>query len=328
MIPDTRNEKEWQTFEGHKQFRSWLCVPLVASDELLGFLSVGHLEPNHFTEDHLRRAELLAIPAAAALQNARLYSTAEIYGSELEKRLADLEKAEQALDQSQAQRRASEEKFQNVFPSSPIAFSITTLEEGRFLEVNAALKTLTDIAGKRCWGAPCTSSGYGTTPADRRLLLTQLHRAGPIRTVTTRHRAKSGEVKLTAYSADPIQFEGRTCVLAVSEDVVSMTPSAAIDDHATSQCSLPGWHLSDTRSHFVFLLSRISGLRLQTLFVRAEVLQMAMTYLPVIALVYREALRTSSPAGLLLLAYLAVSIPFLGQQLASIAWDLPGLRNT
>jgi GAF domain-containing protein len=63
----------------------------------LGFLSVGHMEPNHFTQKHLRRAELLAIPAAVAIQNARLYSTAEIYGSELEKRLSDLQQAEQAL---------------------------------------------------------------------------------------------------------------------------------------------------------------------------------------------------------------------------------------
>jgi ABC-type bacteriocin/lantibiotic exporter with double-glycine peptidase domain len=71
-----------------------------------------------------------------------------------------------------------------------------------------------------------------------------------------------------------------------------------------------------------------AGLRLQSVFVRAEVLQMAVTYVPVIALVYREALRTSSPAGLLLLAYWAVSIPTLGQELASIAWDIPALRNT
>jgi ABC-type bacteriocin/lantibiotic exporter with double-glycine peptidase domain len=71
-----------------------------------------------------------------------------------------------------------------------------------------------------------------------------------------------------------------------------------------------------------------AGLRLQSVFVRAEVLQMVVTYVPVIALVYREALRTSSPAGLLLLAYWAVSIPTLGQELASIAWDLPALRNT
>ena len=224
LIPDTRDEKEWGTFEGHKQFRSWLCVPLVASEELLGFLSVGHVEPNHFTHDHLRRTELLAIPAAAAIQNARLYSTAEIYGSELEKRLEDLTKAEQALDQSEADRRSFEEKFQNIFHSSPIAFSITTLEEGRFLEVNAAFESRYGYRRDEVLGRTVHELRIWDDPADRTLLLTQLRRGGPIRSVITRLRAKSGEVKLTAYSADRIQFEGQTCILAVSEDVVVHDP--------------------------------------------------------------------------------------------------------
>jgi PAS domain S-box-containing protein len=224
LIPDTRNEKEWGTFEGHKQFHSWLCVPLVASEELLGFLSVGHIEPNHFTQEHLRRAELLAIPAAAAIQNARLYSTAEIYGSELEKRLEDLTKAEQALDQAEANRRLSEEKFQNIFHSSPIAFSITTLEEGRFLEVNSVFESRYGYCREEVLGRTVHELRIWDDPADRRLLLTQLRRGGPIRSVITRLRAKSGEVKLTAYSADLIQFEGQTCILAVSEDVVIHDP--------------------------------------------------------------------------------------------------------
>ena len=224
LVPDTRRQEGWATFEGHTQFRSWLSVPLVASDEFLGFLSVGHVEPNSFTEDHLRRAELLAIPAAAAIQNARLYSTAEIYGSELEKRLADLQKAERALDQSEADRRVSEEKFQNIFHSSPIAFSITTLEEGRFLEVNAAFECRYGYRREEVLGRTVHELRIWDDPADRRLLLTQLRRGGPIRNVITRLRTKSGELKLTAYSADRIHFEGQTCILAVSEDVVTHDP--------------------------------------------------------------------------------------------------------
>src|SRR5579864_2900581 len=224
LIPDTRQQQGWQTFKGHTQFRSWLSVPLVASEEFLGFLSVGHAEPNHFTEEHLRHAELLAIPAAVAIQNARLYSTAEIYGSELERRLEDLTKAEQALDQSEADRRVSEEKFQNIFHSSPIAFSITTLEEGRFLEVNAAFESRYGYRRDEVLGRTVHELRIWDDPADRRLLLTQLRRGGPIRSVITRLRAKSGEVKLTAYSADRIQFEGQTCILAVSEDVVVHDP--------------------------------------------------------------------------------------------------------
>lgn len=225
LIPDTSQQSGWQTFEGHQQFRSWLSVPLLASGEFLGFLSVGHTEPNHFTEDHLRRAELLAIPAAAAIQNARLFSTAEIYGSELEKRLADLEKAEQALDQSEAGRRASEEKFQNIFHASPVAFSITTLEEGRFMEVNAAFECRYGYRRQELLGRTVHELRMWDDPADRSLLLTYLRRGGPIRNVITRLRTKSGEVKLSAYSADRIQFEGQTCILAVSEDVVTHDPT-------------------------------------------------------------------------------------------------------
>ena len=224
LIPDTRQQEGWQTFEGHRQFRSWLSVPLLASDEFLGLLSVGHVEPNHFTEDHLRRAELLAIPAAVAIQNARLYSTAEIYGSELEKRLADLQKAEEALDQSEADRRVSEEKFENIFHASPIAFSITTLEEGRFLEVNAAFECRYGFRREEVLGRTVHELGIWDDPADRKLLTAQLRRGGPIRNVITRLRTKSGEIKLTAYSADRIQFDGQTCIFAVSEDVVTHDP--------------------------------------------------------------------------------------------------------
>jgi GAF domain-containing protein len=71
LIADTDTEEKWHTFKGHKQMRCWLSAPLVASGQYLGCLSVGHARPNIYTEDHLRRAELLAIPAGAALQNMR-----------------------------------------------------------------------------------------------------------------------------------------------------------------------------------------------------------------------------------------------------------------
>ncbi len=224
LISDTRQEEGWQTFAGHTEFRSWLSVPLVASGEFLGFLSVGHGKPNHFAEDHLRRAELLAIPAAVAIQNARLYSTAEIYGSELEKRLADLESARCALDESEEGRRVSEEKFEKIFDSSPIAFSITTLEDGRFLEVNKAFELRYGYSRQEVLGHTVHDLRIWEDPAERRLLVAQLKRGGPIRNVVTRLRTKCGEIKLTAFSADRIQFDGQSCILVVSGDVSSHDP--------------------------------------------------------------------------------------------------------
>src|SRR5438309_7217131 len=201
LIPDTNQEEGWKTFKGHKQFRSWLCVPLVASEQFLGFLSAGHTDPNRYTQEHLRRAELLAIPAAAAIQNARLYQTAQIYGSELEKRIVDLKRAEAALAQAQGDRQVSEEKFQKVFRSSPIPFSITTLKEGRFLDVNTAFEQRYGYAREEMLGHTVHELRVWEDPADRVLMIEQLQRGGPIRNVITRLRTKAGEIKLTAYSA-------------------------------------------------------------------------------------------------------------------------------
>lgn len=219
LIPDTNQEEGWETFKGHKQFRSWLCVPLVASEEFLGFLSAGHTDPNRYTQEHLRRAELLASPAAAAIQNARLYQTAQIYGSELEKRIADLKRAEAALAQAQGDRQVSEEKFQKVFRSSPIPFSITTLKEGRFLDVNGAFERRYGYSREEVLGHTVHELKIWDDPADRVRMVTQLQQSGPIRNVITRLRTKSGEIKLTTYSADRIQFDGQSCILAVSEDL-------------------------------------------------------------------------------------------------------------
>ena len=219
LLTDTKHEKEWPSFKGHTDIRSWLCVPLVASQQTLGLLSVGHAQPNAFTQDHLRRTQLLAIPAAAAIQNSRLYERAEIFGSELQRRLTDLRQTERALEQSEEGRRVSEDKFQKVFRSSPIPFSITTVNEGRFLDVNAAFERRYGYSRTEAIGHTVAELRIWEDPKDRALMVAQLQQRGTIRNAITRLRTKSGEVKTITYSADKIQFDGQSCILAVSEDL-------------------------------------------------------------------------------------------------------------
>jgi GAF domain-containing protein len=104
LLSDTRQEKQWRSPKGSIPVRSWLCVPLVVSHLKLGILSIGHSVPNSFNDEHLRLARSLAIPASAAIQNARLYQCAKIYGSELEKRaqLQDLTIALERLPSGRA----------------------------------------------------------------------------------------------------------------------------------------------------------------------------------------------------------------------------------
>ena len=107
LIPNTALEAGWSAFKGFSHLRSWLCVPLVASQQVLGLLSLGDTRAQAFTQEHLRLAKSLAIPAAVAIQNARLYEQAEIFRAELEQRLADLEQAEKVLREVQQGRELS-----------------------------------------------------------------------------------------------------------------------------------------------------------------------------------------------------------------------------
>lgn len=144
---------------------------------------------------------------------------ADIYASELEKRLVDLREAEDALEQTQGDRLVSGDKFHKVFRSSPIPFSITTLKEGRFVDVNAAFERRYGYSREEVLARTVHDVRIWVEPTDRTSMIEQLRRGMPIRNVITRLRTKSGDVKLTTYSADRIHFDVESCILAVSEDI-------------------------------------------------------------------------------------------------------------
>jgi PAS domain S-box-containing protein len=96
-VPDTREESEWRDHKAFSGVRSWIAVPLVVSDSVVGLLSIGSKQPRAFTTRHLHLAKLLAIPAAVAIHNARLYEWAQIYAAE---RQTLLKKLDQTADKS------------------------------------------------------------------------------------------------------------------------------------------------------------------------------------------------------------------------------------
>jgi PAS domain S-box-containing protein len=89
FIPDSAEQADWEDVGVLGGIRSWICVPLIGSTErassrVLGLFSIGHSRSGAFTPEHFRVAQSLAISAAVAIQNARLYERAEIYAAELE----------------------------------------------------------------------------------------------------------------------------------------------------------------------------------------------------------------------------------------------------
>jgi signal transduction histidine kinase len=78
--------------------RSWLGVPLLSGDEVIGMLTVDKQQPDFYTERHARVATAYAAQATLAIRNARLYTAAQ---DELHERMRaerELLKAKEAAD--------------------------------------------------------------------------------------------------------------------------------------------------------------------------------------------------------------------------------------
>jgi PAS domain S-box-containing protein len=69
--------------------RSYMNIPLVVQDELLGTLNIGADAPNGFTTDHVEIACQVADSLAIAIQHSRLYQQARMHAEELEQRVAE-----------------------------------------------------------------------------------------------------------------------------------------------------------------------------------------------------------------------------------------------
>lgn len=144
VVPDTNEEPEWQLVSGADHVRNWMGVPLVASGKVIGLYSVDKTEPDFFKEEHARLAETLAARAASAIQNAQLFEQTQHYVAELEERISERKRAEEAL-------RESEERYRELFENARDAIYVHDLD-GTYTSVNRAAERLSGYSREEILG--------------------------------------------------------------------------------------------------------------------------------------------------------------------------------
>ncbi|WGV28608.1 PAS domain S-box protein [Halotia branconii] len=111
------------------------------------------------------------------------------------------------------------QKFSKAFNCSPDPITISTLETGRFIEVNDSFVRLSGYERDEVIGRKVFELDIWINPSDRTELLQQLQTNKVVRNWECEFRQKSGEIITALLSAEIIDLDDIPCILAVHHDI-------------------------------------------------------------------------------------------------------------
>ncbi|HTS67912.1 MAG TPA: PAS domain S-box protein, partial [Terriglobia bacterium] len=120
---------------------------------------------------------------------------------------------------AEAELRRSEEKFSKSFRHSPLAVTITSLSDARFLEVNETFEQLTGWNRRELIARTPLDVNIWVDPDQRTVFTQQLLAHGSVRDWEVRIRRKDGQTRTARVSAELIEVGGEPCALSVIADI-------------------------------------------------------------------------------------------------------------
>jgi PAS domain S-box-containing protein len=111
------------------------------------------------------------------------------------------------------------EKFSKAFRCSPDPITISTLAEGRYIDVNNSFVRLAGYEHDEAVGKTAFELNIWVNPSDRIQLLRELKSTGAVSNLEFEFRCKSGEVIIAQLSAEIIDLEGVKCILAINKNI-------------------------------------------------------------------------------------------------------------
>ena len=115
--------------------------------------------------------------------------------------------------------RQSEEKFAKIFKLAPIGITISTLYEGRFLDINEAGERLSGYRRDEVIGHNAAEFSIWKDPEERAWVIGEILRNGEVRDREMVMKDKSGRVFWGSYTAVVIEIRGEKHLLSLVSDI-------------------------------------------------------------------------------------------------------------
>ena len=120
---------------------------------------------------------------------------------------------------TEIQLRKSEERFSKAFQEGPLAITIASMGDGRYVEVNETFQLQTGWKRDEVIGRTPVDIGLWTDPDQRTAFMKQLLANGKVRDLEVGIRRKDGQVRMSLGSAEAIEVNGEPCVLSIFADI-------------------------------------------------------------------------------------------------------------
>ncbi len=78
VLYDAQEKFEAFRVPPHNHIHSWLGVPMIVQDRMIGMIALDSVKPGNFTQEHASLAAAFADQVAVALENARLFNQVEV----------------------------------------------------------------------------------------------------------------------------------------------------------------------------------------------------------------------------------------------------------
>ena len=188
----------WREAAQQRGYQSSLVLPLLDEGKVLGTVNIYSAQADAFNP---REVALLT-----ELSDSLSFGILAL-------------RARQKRQQAEHALKLSEEKFAKAFYSSPIAKSIITLEEGRYVDVNHSFEQVFGYRREDVLGRTTLESKIWQQAEDRQPMIQQLKSQGSLRDYEIQLRNRDGENILCRICAELIKIEDTVCALYAIENI-------------------------------------------------------------------------------------------------------------
>ncbi|MEX0682908.1 MAG: PAS domain S-box protein [Dehalococcoidia bacterium] len=119
----------------------------------------------------------------------------------------------------EATSREHAELFARAFRASPAAMTIADRATGQYIDANDAFLRLTGFTREEVVGNRPSALGIWARAGDKARFAELLETEGSVSNLETSFRTQAGETAHTIISAEIIEFQGKTCILAIAHDI-------------------------------------------------------------------------------------------------------------